>query len=53
MLRVHILEIKYEFLKMLRMPQYALPTLLFPIIFYVFFALVFNSTRMQRHCSKA
>jgi ABC-2 type transport system permease protein len=43
MLRVHILEIKYEFLKMLRMPQYALPTLLFPIIFYVFFALVFNA----------
>ena len=42
MLRVHLLEIKYEFLKMLRMPQYALPTLLFPIIFYVFFALVFH-----------
>jgi ABC-2 type transport system permease protein len=42
MLRVHLLEIKYEFLKMLRMPQYALPTLLFPVIFYVFFALVFQ-----------
>jgi len=42
MLRIHLLEIKYEFLKMLRMPQYALPTLLFPIIFYVFFAIVFG-----------
>src|SRR6185369_13356863 len=42
MLRIHLLEIKYEFLKMLRMPQYALPTLLFPIIFYVFFAIVFH-----------
>jgi ABC-2 type transport system permease protein len=40
MLRIHLLEIKYEFLKALRMPQYALPTLLFPIIFYIFFSLV-------------
>jgi len=42
MLRIHLLEIKYEFLKMLRMPQYALPTILFPIIFYVFFGIVFG-----------
>src|SRR3954465_11488987 len=42
MLPIHWLEIKYEFIKMLRMPQYSLPTLFFPIIFYVFFALVFN-----------
>lgn len=43
MLRIHLLEIKYEFLKMLRMPQYSLPTLLFPVIFYVFFAIVFQA----------
>lgn len=35
--RIHLLEIKYEFLKMLRMPGYALPTLLFPLFFYLFF----------------
>jgi len=36
-LRIHLLEIKYEFLKMLRMPAYALPTVLFPLFFYLFF----------------
>jgi ABC-2 type transport system permease protein len=39
-IKIHLLEIKYEFLKMLRMPQYALPTLLFPIIFYLFFGVM-------------
>jgi ABC-2 type transport system permease protein len=42
-LRIHLLEIKYEFLKLLRLPAYSLPTLLFPIIFYVFFGLVFGA----------
>ncbi len=42
MLRTHLLEIKYEFLKALRTPQYAFPTLLFPILFYLFFAVVMN-----------
>ena len=41
-LRIHLLEIKYEFLKALRMPAYALPTLGFPLVFYVFFGLVFG-----------
>ena len=40
MLRIHLLEIKYEFLKAFRMPQYAVPTLLFPVIFYIFFSVV-------------
>ncbi|HUP59038.1 MAG TPA: ABC transporter permease [Thermoanaerobaculia bacterium] len=39
--RIHLLEIKYEFLKALRMPQYSLPTILFPIVFYVFFGVMF------------
>jgi ABC-2 type transport system permease protein len=41
-LRIHLLEIKYEFLKALRMPQYSLPTLLFPIVFYIFFGVMFG-----------
>jgi ABC-2 type transport system permease protein len=36
-IRIHLLETKYEFLKLLRLPAYALPTLLFPIVFYLFF----------------
>jgi ABC-2 type transport system permease protein len=43
MLRIHLLETKYEFLKAWRMPQYALPTILFPMVFYVFFAVVFST----------
>jgi ABC-2 type transport system permease protein len=42
-LRIHLLEIKYELLKALRMPAYSLPTILFPLVFYVFFGLVFGS----------
>jgi ABC-2 type transport system permease protein len=42
MLRIHLLEIKYEFLKALRMPQYSLPTLLFPVFFYMFFGIAFG-----------
>src|SRR5687767_10338209 len=41
-LNVHLLEIKYEFLKAWRMPQYSLPTLLFPIFFYSFFGVAFG-----------
>jgi ABC-2 type transport system permease protein len=40
--RTYLLEIKYEFLKALRMPQYSLPTILFPIVFYIFFGVVFG-----------
>jgi len=40
--RTYLLEIKYEFLKALRMPQYSLPTILFPIVFYVFFGVMFG-----------
>lgn len=40
-MRIHLLEIKYEFLKALRMPQYSLPTILFPVVFYVFFGVMY------------
>ena len=40
--RVYWLELKSEFLKMFRLPAYALPTLAFPLLFYVFFGLAFG-----------
>lgn len=42
-MRIYFLEIKYEFLKALRMPAYSLPTILFPVVFYVFFGVMFGS----------
>ncbi|HLJ87499.1 MAG TPA: ABC transporter permease [Candidatus Angelobacter sp.] len=39
-LRVYGTEAKYEFLKTLRQPAYAVPTLVFPLIFYVMFGIV-------------
>jgi ABC-2 type transport system permease protein len=35
--RIYGLEAKYEFLKALRMPAYLVPTLSFPLVFYVLF----------------
>lgn len=45
-LRIHLLEIKYEFLKLLRMPAYSLPTLLFPVFFYLFFGVTMGSRQV-------
>ena len=39
-LRVHAFEAWHEFLRTLRTPAFALPTLLFPLVFYVMFAIV-------------
>lgn len=41
-IRVYLLEIKYEFLKVLRTPAYAIPTITFPTIFYIFFGVAFG-----------
>ncbi len=41
--RVYVLEAKYEFLKLWRMPAYAVPTLAFPLMFYVIFGLTFGN----------
>jgi ABC-2 type transport system permease protein len=41
-MRTYLLEIKYEFLKALRLPAYSLPTILFPIVFYLFFGVMFG-----------
>jgi ABC-2 type transport system permease protein len=35
-------EAKYEFLKTMRQPAYVIPTLTFPLIFYVMFGIVFG-----------
>ncbi len=42
MLRAYRTEAKYEFLKTLRQPAYVIPTLTFPLIFYVMFGIVFG-----------
>ena len=42
-MRTYLLEIKYEFLKALRMPGYSLPTLIFPVFFYLFFGVMFGA----------
>jgi ABC-2 type transport system permease protein len=44
-LRIYALETKYELLKQLRLPAYLIPTLAFPAMFYVLFAVVFGSSR--------
>ena len=41
-LRAYLLEAKYEFLKVLRMPAYCIPSLGFPLLFYVLFGLAFS-----------
>ncbi len=41
-MKTYVLEIKYEFLKALRTPSYALPTIFFPIVFYYFFGVLFG-----------
>ncbi len=40
--RIYRLEAKLEFLKVLRLPAFAIPTIAFPVLFYVFFGLTFT-----------
>jgi ABC-2 type transport system permease protein len=40
--RVYRLESKYELLKLVRMPAYAIPSIVFPLMFYTLFGLVFG-----------
>lgn len=40
--RIYLLEAKLEFLKLWRMPAFAIPTLAFPVLFYAFFGLTFK-----------
>lgn len=41
-LGIYLLEARYETLKNLRLPMYSLPTIAFPLVFYVFFGLAFG-----------
>lgn len=42
LLRVYMAETRCEFLKALRLPAYVIPTLSFPLLFYVMFGIVFG-----------
>ena len=42
-LRIVLLETRFQFLSSLRLPAFAVPTLLFPLFFYLFFAVVFQA----------
>jgi len=46
MIKVHLLEAKYEFLKVMRLPAFVVPTVLFPLLFYVFFGIALGHQRM-------
>ena len=41
-MRAYGLEAKYELLKLLRMPAYAIPAVAFPVMFYTLFGLMFG-----------
>jgi ABC-2 type transport system permease protein len=40
--RIYLLESKYELLRIARVPGFAIPVLLFPAMFYVFFGVLFS-----------
>src|SRR5262245_6621020 len=44
-LRCYLLEAKYELLKVARMPAYAIPSIAFPVMFYVLFGLALGGGR--------
>lgn len=41
-LRIHALETRNEFLRMIRSPMFLFPTLMFPLLFYVMFGLLLS-----------
>ena len=43
---VYVLEARYEFLKLWRMPAYAIPSIAFPVMFYALFGLTFGGGRL-------
>ena len=40
--RIALLEARFQFLSSLRLPAFAVPTLLFPLFFYLFFGVLFQ-----------
>ena len=49
--RVYALESTHEFLRLLRAPSFAVPTLMFPPMFYLLFAVLFVSGRGDFHAN--
>ena len=47
LLGIYYYETRAEFLKAMRMPAFAIPSLLFPLMFYIFFGLIFNQSAMN------
>lgn len=45
--RAHLAEIKFEFLKVSRMPAYVIPTLAFPNLFYLMFGILLEGKQTQ------
>ena len=46
-IRLYYLESKFEWLKTIRNPAFALPAILFPVIFYSFFGVMLNTERPE------
>ena len=49
--RIYALESKHEFLRLLRSPAFAVPTLMFPPMFYLLFAVLFAGNRGDYHAN--
>jgi ABC-2 type transport system permease protein len=49
--RIYALESKHEFLRLLRAPSFAVPTLLFPPMFYLLFAVLFEGRGGDFHAN--
>ena len=49
--RIYALESKHEFLRLLRAPAFAVPTLMFPPMFYLLFAVLFVGNRGDYHAN--
>jgi ABC-2 type transport system permease protein len=44
--RTYVLESRFEFIKLLRLPTYVVSTLAIPVMFYIFFGLMFGEQRI-------
>jgi ABC-2 type transport system permease protein len=47
MCKLYRTEAKYELLKTIRSPSFAIPAILFPVMFYLFFGVIFNHGNVQ------
>jgi len=51
-MKPYLLEIKYEFLSLLRSPRFAVPTLLLPPMFYIFFGMLLPMGKFSSAAAK-